>query len=57
MNNEKHVVNKSRLVLKKRIRPKIMTMRVILAGLIPIIFIHGTGVDIMKRIAALTNKP
>jgi Cu(I)/Ag(I) efflux system membrane protein CusA/SilA len=36
----------------KRIRPKIMTMSVILAGLIPIMFSHGTGADVMKRIAA-----
>jgi Cu(I)/Ag(I) efflux system membrane protein CusA/SilA len=36
----------------KRIRPKIMTVSVILAGLIPIMFSHGTGTDIMKRIAA-----
>jgi copper/silver efflux system protein len=36
----------------KRIRPKIMTVCVILAGLIPIMFSHGTGADVMKRIAA-----
>jgi Cu(I)/Ag(I) efflux system membrane protein CusA/SilA len=36
----------------KRIRPKIMTVSVILAGLIPIMFSHGTGTDVMKRIAA-----
>ena len=36
----------------KRIRPKIMTVSVILAGLIPIMFSHGTGADMMKRIAA-----
>lgn len=36
----------------KRIRPKIMTVSVILAGLIPIMFSHGAGADIMKRIAA-----
>ncbi len=36
----------------KRIRPKIMTVSVILAGLVPIMFSHGTGSDIMKRIAA-----
>jgi Cu(I)/Ag(I) efflux system membrane protein CusA/SilA len=35
----------------KRIRPKIMTVAVILAGLVPIMFSHGTGSDIMKRIA------
>ena len=36
----------------KRIRPKIMTVCVILAGLIPILFSTGTGADVMKRIAA-----
>jgi len=36
----------------KRIRPKIMTVAVILAGLVPIMFSHGTGADVMKRIAA-----
>ncbi len=36
----------------KRIRPKIMTVSVIPAGLIPIMFSHGTGADVMKRIAA-----
>lgn len=36
----------------KRIRPKIMTVSVILAGLVPILFATGTGADVMKRIAA-----
>jgi Cu(I)/Ag(I) efflux system membrane protein CusA/SilA len=36
----------------KRIRPKVMTVGVILAGLVPIMFSHGTGSDVMKRIAA-----
>jgi Cu(I)/Ag(I) efflux system membrane protein CusA/SilA len=36
----------------KRIRPKIMTVGVILAGLIPVMFSHGAGSDVMKRIAA-----
>jgi copper/silver efflux system protein len=36
----------------KRIRPKIMTVSVILAGLIPIMYSHGAGSDVMKRIAA-----
>ncbi len=36
----------------KRIRPKLMTVGVILAGLIPIMFSHGAGADVMKRIAA-----
>jgi Cu(I)/Ag(I) efflux system membrane protein CusA/SilA len=36
----------------KRVRPKLMTVAVILAGLVPIMFSHGAGADIMKRIAA-----
>ncbi len=36
----------------RRVRPKLMTVGVILAGLIPIMFSHGAGADIMKRIAA-----
>jgi len=35
-----------------RVRPKAMTVVVILAGLIPIMFIHGTGSEVMQRIAA-----
>jgi Cu(I)/Ag(I) efflux system membrane protein CusA/SilA len=29
-----------------------MTVSVILAGLVPIMFSHGAGADVMKRIAA-----
>lgn len=36
----------------KRVRPKLMTISVILAGLIPILWSQGTGADVMKRIAA-----
>ena len=36
----------------KRIRPKLMTVCVILAGLLPIMFSDGAGSDVMKRIAA-----
>lgn len=35
----------------KRLRPKIMTASVILAGLLPILWSHGAGADVMKRIA------
>jgi Cu(I)/Ag(I) efflux system membrane protein CusA/SilA len=35
-----------------RVRPKIMTASVILAGLLPIMWSHGSGADVMKRIAA-----
>lgn len=36
----------------KRVRPKIMTVSSILFGLIPVMWSHGTGADVMKRIAA-----
>ena len=36
----------------KRIRPKMMTVCTILAGLVPILWSQGTGADVMKRIAA-----
>jgi len=35
-----------------RVRPKAMTVAVILAGLIPIMWSHGTGSEVMQRIAA-----
>ena len=35
-----------------RVRPKAMTVAVILAGLLPILFGEGTGSEIMSRIAA-----
>jgi Cu(I)/Ag(I) efflux system membrane protein CusA/SilA len=35
----------------KRVRPKVMTISVIIAGLLPILWSHGTGADVMKRIA------
>jgi Cu(I)/Ag(I) efflux system membrane protein CusA/SilA len=36
----------------RRIRPKHMTVSVIIAGLLPILFSSGIGSDVMKRIAA-----
>ena len=35
----------------KRVRPVVMTITVIIAGLLPILWSHGTGADVMKRIA------
>src|SRR4030095_6498616 len=35
----------------KRVRPKAMTAAVIVAGLVPIMWSHGAGADVMKRIA------
>ena len=36
----------------QRVRPKMMTTSAILIGLLPIMWSHGTGADVMKRIAA-----
>lgn len=35
-----------------RVRPKMMTVLAILAGLLPIMWGHGTGSEVMRRIAA-----
>jgi Cu(I)/Ag(I) efflux system membrane protein CusA/SilA len=35
----------------RRIRPKMMTVMAILMGLLPIMWSHGAGADVMKRIA------
>ena len=35
-----------------RVRPKMMTVTAITAGLLPILWGHGAGADVMKRIAA-----
>ena len=35
-----------------RVRPKAMTVAVILAGLLPIMWSSGTGAEVMQRIAA-----
>ena len=34
----------------KRVRPKAMTAAVIITGLLPILWSHGAGADVMKRI-------
>jgi Cu(I)/Ag(I) efflux system membrane protein CusA/SilA len=36
----------------ERVRPKLMTVTAIIAGLLPILWGHGAGADVMKRIAA-----
>ena len=35
----------------ERVRPKIMTVCAIMAGLLPIMWSHGTGSEVMQRIA------
>ena len=36
----------------ERVRPKIMTVVAIMAGLLPIMWSHGAGSEVMRRIAA-----
>jgi Cu(I)/Ag(I) efflux system membrane protein CusA/SilA len=36
----------------ERVRPKVMTVTAIMAGLVPILWSQGAGADVMKRIAA-----
>ena len=36
----------------QRVRPKTMTVAAIMAGLLPIMWSHGAGTDVMQRIAA-----
>jgi Cu(I)/Ag(I) efflux system membrane protein CusA/SilA len=36
----------------QRVRPKLMTVMCILMGLIPLMWAHGSGADVMRRIAA-----
>jgi Cu(I)/Ag(I) efflux system membrane protein CusA/SilA len=36
----------------QRLRPKLMTVSVIVAGLLPVMFSDAIGADVMKRIAA-----
>jgi Cu(I)/Ag(I) efflux system membrane protein CusA/SilA len=36
----------------ERLRPKMMTVAAIMAGLLPILWSHGAGSEVMRRIAA-----
>ncbi len=36
----------------QRVRPKMMTVMTMILGLLPLLWSHGTGADVMKRIAA-----
>lgn len=51
MNNLAHLRDAIYHGAVKRVRPKAMTACVIVAGLAPILWSHGTGADVMKRIA------
>ena len=35
----------------ERVRPKMMTVAAIMAGLLPILWSHGAGAEVMQRIA------
>lgn len=51
MNNETDLRDAIYHGAVKRVRPKVMTASVIIAGLLPILWSHGAGADVMKRIA------
>jgi Cu(I)/Ag(I) efflux system membrane protein CusA/SilA len=36
----------------QRVRPKVMTVATVLAGLVPLLWASGSGADVMKRVAA-----
>ena len=52
MRGLKDLINSIHHGAVKRVRPKIMTASVIVAGLVPIMWSGGAGADVMKRIAA-----
>ena len=51
MRNKKDLVEAVYHGAVSRVRPKIMTASVIMAGLLPIMWSTGSGADVMKRIA------
>jgi copper/silver efflux system protein len=50
--NRKHLHEAIEEGAALRVRPKMMTVTAIMAGLMPIMWSHGTGSEVMKRIAA-----
>ena len=50
--NRKHLFEAIEEGAALRVRPKMMTVIAIMAGLMPIMWSHGTGSQVMKRIAA-----
>jgi Cu(I)/Ag(I) efflux system membrane protein CusA/SilA len=50
--NRKHLQEAIEEGAALRVRPKMMTVVAIMAGLMPIMWSHGTGSQVMKRIAA-----
>ncbi len=55
-NTEKPILESLKEAIMKgaiaRVRPVVMTASAIFLGLLPIMWSHGTGADVMKRIAA-----
>lgn len=52
MNNHADLIEAIVEGAAKRLRPKLMTGLALFMGLIPIMLSHGTGADVMKRVAA-----
>ncbi|VAW47506.1 Cobalt-zinc-cadmium resistance protein CzcA; Cation efflux system protein CusA [hydrothermal vent metagenome] len=52
MNNPKELIAAIMVGAVQRVRPKVMTVSVIVVGLLPIMFGTTTGSEVMKRIAA-----
>ena len=52
MNSLKNLYDSIMVGAVDRVRPKMMTVVAIMAGLIPVLWGHGTGSQVMKRIAA-----
>ncbi len=50
--NIKHLNDAIYVGAVQRVRPKLMTVFAILAGLLPIMYTHGVGSEVMQRIAA-----
>ena len=50
--NDRHLGNAIYEGAVQRVRPKLMTVFAILAGLLPIMYTHGVGSEVMQRIAA-----
>jgi Cu(I)/Ag(I) efflux system membrane protein CusA/SilA len=52
LQNETDLIAAVREGAVDRLRPKVMTVATVILGLAPILWSHGTGADVMKRIAA-----
>ncbi len=50
--NKQHLSNAIYIGAVQRVRPKLMTVFAILAGLMPIMYTTGVGSEVMQRIAA-----